>query len=190
MMTVPSWGCPVDEAQGEDVGYCHTRSPCLGIGQAQAAACPFGRWRQTGLSQPGRLLRPLCGSGATGCSERAAPGFQETFWILSLIMARRASRACRQACPDRSGEVYNARCHNSVSSVDAVRFPTPGSGRMTRRLTELIAHAPWREAITCRETWPHEYILSERDAQQELLEAICDRFRAGGGCSLPLFPDE
>ena len=58
---------------------------------------------------------------------------------------------------------------------------------MTRRLTELIAHAPWREAVTYREAWPHEYVLSERDGQQELLEAIRDRFRAGEGVACRFF---
>ena len=28
-------------------------------------------------------------------------------------------------------------------------------------LTELIARAPWREAVTYRDTWPHEYVLSD-----------------------------
>ena len=35
--------------------------------------------------------------------------------------------------------------------------------------------------MTYRETWPHEYVLSEKDGQQELLKAIRDRFRAGEG---------
>lgn len=48
-------------------------------------------------------------------------------------------------------------------------------------LTELISRAPWREAVTYRDTWPHEYVLSEKDRQQELLEAVCERFRAGEG---------
>ena len=26
-------------------------------------------------------------------------------------------------------------------------------------LTELIARAPWREAVTYTNTWPHEYVL-------------------------------
>ena len=26
-------------------------------------------------------------------------------------------------------------------------------------LTERIARAPWREAVTYRDTWPHEYVL-------------------------------
>ena len=54
-------------------------------------------------------------------------------------------------------------------------------------LTELIARAPWREAVTYRDTWPHEYVLSEKDAQQELLEAVCERFRAGEGVSCRFF---
>ena len=58
---------------------------------------------------------------------------------------------------------------------------------MNPKLTELIAGAPWREAVTYRETWPHEYVLSEKDGQWELLEAICERFRAGEGVSARFF---
>ena len=54
-------------------------------------------------------------------------------------------------------------------------------------LTELIDRAPWREAVTYRETWPHEYVLSEKDGQQELLGAICERFRAGEGVACRFF---
>ena len=49
------------------------------------------------------------------------------------------------------------------------------------KLTELIAAAPWREAVTYRETWPHEYVLLQKDEQRELLEAVCERFRKGEG---------
>jgi len=52
---------------------------------------------------------------------------------------------------------------------------------MPRDLAGLIAAAPWREATTYRNTWPDEYVLSERDHQQELLEAVCERFRSGEG---------
>ena len=48
-------------------------------------------------------------------------------------------------------------------------------------LTELIAQAPWREASTYRETWPHEYVVIKKDKQEELLEAVCKRFCAGEG---------
>ena len=30
------------------------------------------------------------------------------------------------------------------------------------KLTEVIARALWREAVTYRDTWPHEYVLSAR----------------------------
>ena len=58
---------------------------------------------------------------------------------------------------------------------------------MAPNLTELIARAPWREAVTYRDTpGPHEYVLTERDGQQVLLEAVCQRFRAGEGVCVPV----
>ena len=48
-------------------------------------------------------------------------------------------------------------------------------------LTELIARAPWREAVTYRDTWPHEYVLLQKDDQRELLEAVCQRLGDGEG---------
>lgn len=51
-------------------------------------------------------------------------------------------------------------------------------------LTELIALAPWREAVSYRDTWPHECVLTGKDNQRNLLDGICSRFRAGEGiCS-------
>ncbi len=52
---------------------------------------------------------------------------------------------------------------------------------MTSQITKLIARAPWREAVTFRDTWPHEYVLTQKDGQGELLQAIGERFRAGEG---------
>ena len=52
---------------------------------------------------------------------------------------------------------------------------------MVQTLTELIARAPWREAVTYRDTWPHEYVLTEKDDKRELLDAVCSRFRSGEG---------
>ena len=52
---------------------------------------------------------------------------------------------------------------------------------MSSKLVELIDVAPWREAVTYRDTWPHEYVLSEKDGQQELLDAIAQRLRGGEG---------
>ena len=54
-------------------------------------------------------------------------------------------------------------------------------------LMELIELAPWREAVTYRETWPHEYVLTEKDNQKELLAAVCARFRAGEGVPCRFF---
>ena len=54
-------------------------------------------------------------------------------------------------------------------------------------LSELIANAPWREAVTYRDTWPHEYVLSSKDGQAELLQAVVDRFRAGEGVPCRFF---
>ena len=58
---------------------------------------------------------------------------------------------------------------------------------MKPTLTQLIARAPWREAVTYRDTWPHEYVLSEKDGQQELLKALCERFRVGEGVECRFF---
>ncbi len=54
-------------------------------------------------------------------------------------------------------------------------------------LSELIERAPWREAVTYRETWPHEYVLTEKDDQREMLAAICGRFRDGEGVACRFF---
>ena len=54
-------------------------------------------------------------------------------------------------------------------------------------LTELITSAPWREAVTYRDTWPHEYVLTEKDDQRELLDAVCSRFRSGDGTACRFF---
>ncbi len=47
------------------------------------------------------------------------------------------------------------------------------------KLTELIANAPWREAKTYRETWPHEYVLLQKDGERELMQAVCQRICDG-----------
>ena len=52
---------------------------------------------------------------------------------------------------------------------------------------ELIARAPWREAVTYRETWPHEYVIANRDGQQELLAAFCERISRGEGVECQFF---
>ena len=58
---------------------------------------------------------------------------------------------------------------------------------MSLTLSQLISDAPWREAVTYRDTWPHEYVLTEKDSQQELLRAVCERFRNGEGVACRFF---
>ena len=58
---------------------------------------------------------------------------------------------------------------------------------MKPALTELIKGSPWREAVTYRDSWPHEYVLSEKDGQQELLAAVVERFKAGEGVTCRFF---
>ena len=48
-------------------------------------------------------------------------------------------------------------------------------------LPELIERAQGQEAVTWRETWPHEYVFVRRDNQRPLMEAICKRLTAGEG---------
>lgn len=48
-------------------------------------------------------------------------------------------------------------------------------------IVSLIASAPWREAVTYRETWPHEYVVIKKDGQQALLAAFCARIARGEG---------
>ena len=48
-------------------------------------------------------------------------------------------------------------------------------------LTQLIAQAPWREAVMYRDTWPHQYVLLHKDGQAALLKAVCARICAGEG---------
>ena len=55
------------------------------------------------------------------------------------------------------------------------------------KIAELIGRAPWREAVTFRDTWPHEYVLSRKDGQRELIELVCARFRAGEGVAGTFF---
>ena len=45
----------------------------------------------------------------------------------------------------------------------------------------MIARAPWREAVTYRDTWPHEYVVVNKDGQQELLAAFLHRVSRGEG---------
>ena len=54
-------------------------------------------------------------------------------------------------------------------------------GSKVADIVVLIAQAPWREAVTFRHSWPHEYVVIRKDGQQALLDAFCARIRAGEG---------
>ena len=36
-------------------------------------------------------------------------------------------------------------------------------GSPTNDIMALISRAPWREAVTYRDTWPHEYVVIRKD---------------------------
>ena len=59
--------------------------------------------------------------------------------------------------------------------------PILTEGLRTPDIMELIARAPWHEAVTWRGTWPHEYVMVKKDGQQELLAAFCERIGRGEG---------
>ena len=63
----------------------------------------------------------------------------------------------------------------------------PDSAPDTTQIMDLIANAPWREATTYRDTWPHEYVVIQKDAQQELLAAFCQRILRGEGVECRFF---
>ena len=54
-------------------------------------------------------------------------------------------------------------------------------------ILELIARAPWREAVTYTKTWPHEYVVVKKDGQQELLAAYRERIDRGEGVECEFF---
>ena len=57
----------------------------------------------------------------------------------------------------------------------------------TTNFTDLIAKALLREASTYRDTWPHEYIVIQKDGQQGLLAAFCQRILRGEGVECRFF---
>ena len=59
--------------------------------------------------------------------------------------------------------------------------------RQRPQIMELIANAPWREAVTYRDTWPHEYVVVNKGDQEELLDAFCERIGRGEGVECRFF---
>ena len=62
--------------------------------------------------------------------------------------------------------------------------------RQRPHIMELIANAPWREAVTYRDTWPHEYVVVRKDGQEELLAAFCERIERGEGVECRFFHEK
>jgi hypothetical protein len=58
---------------------------------------------------------------------------------------------------------------------------------LTHNIMALIASAPWREAVTYKDTWPHEYVVVKKDGQEELLAAFCERIARGEGVECQFF---
>ena len=40
-------------------------------------------------------------------------------------------------------------------------------GQLRDDIMALIRRAPWREAVTYRDTWPHEYVVVKKDGQED-----------------------
>ena len=51
----------------------------------------------------------------------------------------------------------------------------------------LIARASWREAVTYRHTWPHEYVLMNKDQQHDLIAGFRERIARGEGVECQFF---
>ena len=51
----------------------------------------------------------------------------------------------------------------------------------------LIAKATWREAVTYRHTWPHEYVLMNKDQQHDLIAAFNEQIARGEGVECQFF---
>lgn len=54
-------------------------------------------------------------------------------------------------------------------------------------IMDLIANASWREAVTYRHTWPHEYVLMNKDQQRVLVAAFNERIARGEGVECQFF---
>ena len=48
-------------------------------------------------------------------------------------------------------------------------------------IMKLIARAPWREAVTYRDTWPHEYVVSQKNGAAGTPRRLLRADRAGRG---------
>ena len=60
-------------------------------------------------------------------------------------------------------------------------------GPTSNDIMALIERAPWREAVTYRDSWPHEYVVVKKDGQEDLLAAFCERVARGEGVECQFF---
>ena len=81
---------------------------------------------------------------------------------------------------NRSGDLTLLRKVGLIPTEEGEMVPQE-SKKSPTELVELIDSAPWREAVTYRETWPHEYVVIKKDKQEELLAEVCKRFCASEG---------
>ena len=57
----------------------------------------------------------------------------------------------------------------------------------THGIMALVSRAPWREEVTYRDSWPHEYVVIKKDGQEDLLAAFCERVAGGEGVECQFF---
>ena len=54
-------------------------------------------------------------------------------------------------------------------------------------IMDLIARAPWREAVTYRETWPHEYVVIKKRRSAGVVGDLLRAHRPGRGVECSFF---
>ena len=101
-----------------------------------------------------------------------------------LVASRRPARSARSASEGRSGarESHMNQIMSAPEGARMLRHDDLGvPAEPVPEIMALIARAPWREAVTYRDTWPHEYVVVKKDGQQALLAAFCARIARGEG---------
>ena len=84
--------------------------------------------------------------------------------------------ASKPTCQNGICDTTPERCLMQVC-----RFAADSDKGFIVEMAELIAKEPWRKAVTCRETSPHEYAVIEKDQQEKLIAEVYQRFYAGEG---------
>ena len=88
----------------------------------------------------------------------------------------------------RLSTIVNSRLRIiGITTIRTEEGDVEDATRRRPRIMELIANAPWREAVTYRDSWPHEYVVVRKDGQEELLAAFCERIGRGEGVECRFF---